>query len=549
MEQSEFERWAMTVALDRYGVISPLVSRSLTRAEYQLELGRVAGSRHLFKSNSRELTFSLRTVQRWASWYSLGHRNERGEVISEPGVDALKPARRSDCGSVRMISDDIVEQAVRLRSEEPSRSTAALIGLIQADYTTRGEEAPHIVEATLARHLRRKHATRRALKRQGRAYPRYERPYRNSVWQGDWSQGIALPDPTEPGKMRMTHLHAFIDDHTRYIVHAEFYFQQNLPCLEDCFRKAILKGGIPESTYWDNGKVYQSRQLQLVAARLGTQVIFATPYAPEGKGKIERFFLTVQGAFYIEAKRAGITTLEELNQFFWGWLEPHYHNREHASISDTPRARWEAGAGRMRAVEPAALVDLFLWEETRRVNKSGCIQIKGCEYPVEEHLVGRTLEVRFDPFDMSRVRIYLGGHFLHTAEPFKTQPHTDRKGESKKPMPPSPLVSAQTYRKKLSAGYQREIDSTLSRVRGSGQAGDNLTRAELAAVLFEALNGRQFSVKEGAAIADFFNRHAPLRLSVARTALMRAVDEKGTQRHLRFYLDVIGEARLEGGDS
>jgi transposase InsO family protein len=539
----------MTVGLDRYGTISSLVNRSLTPLEYNLELERVVASRHLFKSNGRELTFSLRTIQRWVEWYLLGHCDEVGNRTSDPGIDALKPARRSDCGSVRMISDQVVELAVRLRSEEPSRSTSTLIALIDADYAGRGEEAPHIVEATLARHLRRLHASRRALKRQGRAFPRYERPYRNAVWQGDWSQGIALPDPAEPAKMRMTHLHAFIDDHTRYIPHAEFYFRQDLPCLEDCFRKAIVKGGIPESTYWDNGKVYQARQLQLVAARLGTQVIFATPYAPEGKGKIERFFLTVQGAFYAEAKRASIKTLEELNQFFWGWLEPHYHDREHASLDATPRTRWEAGCDRMRTVDPTSLVDLFLWEETRRVNKTGCVQIKGRDYPVEEHLVGRTVEIRFDPFDLSRVRIYLGGQFLQVAEPFKTEPHTHRTAESKKPMPPSPLASAETYRKKLSAGYQREIETTLSRARQGERKTDGLTRPELAALLYDALSGRQFSVTEGAAIADFFHRNVPLRMSTTRAALARAVDDKGTQRHLRYYLDAIREARLQGGAS
>jgi putative transposase len=349
--------------------------------------------------------------------------------------------------------------------------------------------------------------------------------------------------------MRMTHLHAFIDDHTRYIVHAEFYFRQDLPCLEDCFRKAIVKGGIPESTYWDNGKVYQARQLQLVAARLRTQVIFATPYAPEGKGKIERFFLTVQGAFYTEARRASIQTLEELNQFFWGWLEPHYHDREHASLDTTPRARWEAGADRMRPVDPASLVDLFLWEESRRVSKTGCVQLKGRDYPVEEHLVGRTVEIRFDPFDLSRIRIYLEGQFLHTAEPFKLEPHTHRTADPKKPIPPSPLASAETYRKKLSAGYQREIDTTLARLQQGERKTDGLTRPELAALLYEALGGRAFSVHEGAAISDFFHRNVPLRMGVTRAALARAVDEKGTQRHLRFYLDAIREARLEGGAS
>jgi hypothetical protein len=43
----------------------------------------------------------------------------------------------------------------------------------------------------------------------------------------------------------MSHLHLFIDDCTRYVPHGEFYFRQNLPCLEDCFRKAVLKGGVP----------------------------------------------------------------------------------------------------------------------------------------------------------------------------------------------------------------------------------------------------------------------------------------------------------------
>ena len=28
----------------------------------------------------------------------------------------------------------------------------------------------------------------------------------------------------------------------------EFYFRQNLPCLEDCLRKAVLKGGVPAMT-------------------------------------------------------------------------------------------------------------------------------------------------------------------------------------------------------------------------------------------------------------------------------------------------------------
>jgi hypothetical protein len=304
---------------------------------------------------------------------------------------------------------------------------------------------------------------------------------------------------------------------------------------------------VPESTYWDNGKVYQSRQMKLVAARLGIQIIFATPYAPEGKGKIERWFKTVQESFYPEARRAGITTLEELNKFFWGWLNTHYLDRAHASLGadETPRTRWEAEAAAVRAVEPALLLELFLWEEMRRVDKTGCVQLKGNRYPVHEHLVGKTLEVRFDPFDLSHVRVYLAGKFIQTTEPQELQSRTYRKADPKKPTPPSTLASAEKFRKKLSDGVQAEAENVLSRARQGERASDHLTRPELLALLRELLQGRQFSVKEGGFIADFFTRNTPLRASVTRTALLRAIDEKGAERHLRFYLDAIHQARCE----
>ncbi len=84
--------------------------------------------------------------------------------------------------------------------------------------------------------------------------------------------------------MKRSHLHLFLDDHTRYPVHGEFYFKENLPCLEDALRKAILKGGIPSIVYVDQGAVYRARQIRLLAARIGFRLVLATPFSPEGKG-------------------------------------------------------------------------------------------------------------------------------------------------------------------------------------------------------------------------------------------------------------------------
>lgn len=67
--------------------------------------------------------------------------------------------------------------------------------------------------------------------------------------------------------------------------------------LEETFRQALLKRGIPKKLFVDNGKVFQSQQLQLICARLGIAVSVARPYSPASKGKIERYFRTFRDQF------------------------------------------------------------------------------------------------------------------------------------------------------------------------------------------------------------------------------------------------------------
>lgn len=546
MNDKEWERWAEDTAIARYAVIAPLVSRKLTQAEYRAEFQRVISAIHEFPDGERVI--SRRTLSRWVDWFRKGHKNRAGERDSKPGFDALKPTRRIDHGQTRVVAPEVVEQAVRLRAEEPGRSTPTLVDLLRSNALAQGKEPPDIEPATLAYHLRARGATRRDFKHKSRAFPRFEHPFRNSCWQGDWSSGLRVQDPLNPEKTRLSHLHAFIDDWSRYIPHAEFYFRQNLPCLEDCFRKAVLNGGIPERTYWDNGAVYQARQVRLMAARMGIQVIFATPYAPEGKGKVERFFRTVKERFYPEAKRAGLTTLEELNEFFRAWLDTAYHDREHGSLSGkTPRERWTAGASNVRMPAPDSLVDLFLWEETRKVDKAGCIKMSGNVYPAGEHLVGQEITVRFDPFDLSKVRLYTHtGVFLEAVSPQVLKRHTFRKALPRRIEEPAPLESATTYRKQLSRSLREKVDETVSQVRFESESGC-LNAPEFVAVFTERIGNRILSDSEKRRLADFFRRNAPLESATVAQALSSAVDEKGRDLHVRFYLDKIQERRRQNG--
>ena len=145
------------------------------------------------------------------------------------------------------------------------------------------------------------------------------------------------------------------------------------------------------------------------------------------------------------------------------------------------------------------------------------------------------------------VRIHVKGAFVETAEPLTLTSHTFRKALPRRVEKPAPLESSESYRKRLSLGYRREVEAVQARARQEGRTSDCLNRAELAALVCESLGGRQLTMMEAAALADFFRRNAPLREDVTRRALQRAVEEKGMQRHLRFYLDAIRDMRLDGG--
>ncbi len=95
-----------------------------------------------------------------------------------------------------------------------------------------------------------------------------------------------------------------------------------MPRLERVLKVSILRRGIPQSLFVDNGKVYVSTQLAAACATLGIRQIHSTPYTPNTRGKIERFLGTVRSQFLTEVEAAGIATLEDLNASFQAWAVP-----------------------------------------------------------------------------------------------------------------------------------------------------------------------------------------------------------------------------------
>ena len=94
----------------------------------------------------------------------------------------------------------------------------------------------------------------------------YEMANVNNCWQADTSYTLKLD---VNGKKLRTYLMAIIDDKSRLIVHAKFFFRDNAVNFQSVLKKAIKKHGVPKKLFVDTGTPYKNTQLSLICTSLG----------------------------------------------------------------------------------------------------------------------------------------------------------------------------------------------------------------------------------------------------------------------------------------
>jgi len=189
--------------------------------------------------------------------------------------------------------------------------------------------------------------------------------------------------------------------------------------------------------------------------------VHSKPYSPEGRGKQERLNRYIREAFLSEATYPGISSLEELNDLFFAWAEQVANRRVHAETNEAPIDRFER-TGPHRQVDPDQLREAFRWSVTRRVTRTATVPLEGNSYGVDPALVGRRVELRYDPEDLSRIEVFLNGTKAGVATPFVTRRHTHRavpQASQAKPVPTGiDYLSMVATAHEESAGTGEKID-------------------------------------------------------------------------------------------
>jgi len=369
-------------ALFRLSVLGPLVSRErLERGELQ-QIIRELAAREYAIPGTRRHHLGEKTIQ---AWYYAWRRE---------GIAGLTPKPRLDRGQSK-LAPAIQEAILAAKRDNPRRSIHQIRRLLEA-------------AGTVARDSLARSSIHRLLQQQGlsritgsASLPEEKRSFTaasaGAIWYGDVMHGPRVPIN---GQLRKTYLVSLIDDASRLITHSAFCLGETALDIEGVLKQALLKRGLPIKFVVDNGAAYRAHTLQGICVRLGIHLIYCRPYAPEGKGKLERWHRTFRDQFLSELDERHITHLDDLNARLWAWLEQVYHRTPHAGLNGlTPLARYQQDLAKIRSLglRAAQLDLLFLHRVVRLVRKDGTVSYRGERFEVPFELSGKTVQLVVDP--------------------------------------------------------------------------------------------------------------------------------------------------------
>lgn len=392
MNDSDKER----IALFRYSLIAPILNDQVaSKKDY---LAQVCAKAYDVPYYGRK-EFAPKTIEQWLREYRRGN------------LHALKPSSRSDKGSSRAIKTDALEKIMAFRKEKPEISAA----LFYEQLIVKGICLPSDFSyTTIYRFLKKNNLLgKQILPSPERKRFSYDKV--NILWQGDMAVGPYL---IASGKKLRTYLFAFIDDCSRLVPYARFFFSEKFDSLKMVFKESLLRRGIPKMVYVDNGMVYHCDQIGLACACLGISLIHTKPYDPEAKGKIERFFGTVRSRFFPLLTDNELSSLDSLNNAFAAWLEQDYNRKIHSANEMAPLDLFMSQASSIRLIsDPAYLEKIFLKREFRKVKHDSTITLNNLLFEVPPRLIAQKVEVRYDPTNQETIYLYENDMEIFKANP------------------------------------------------------------------------------------------------------------------------------------
>jgi transposase InsO family protein/transposase-like protein len=185
----------------------------------------------------------------------------------------------------------------------------------------------------------------------------FERARPNELWQTDIMTFMLR------GQYRV-YLIGFMDDNSRFMVGWGLHRFQTTANVQEVFRAAIEKHGLPKEVLSDNGRQYYTwrgkSQFTVMLTKLGIAHIRSRPYHPQTCGKIESFWRNL----YQEClSQVPLSSFEEAQAKIGEYIEHYNYKRPHQGIGNMMPAD--------RYFQVAKQVEQLVEENTSKVEAAG----------------------------------------------------------------------------------------------------------------------------------------------------------------------------------
>lgn len=380
---------AVKIAHLRFAVIAPVIQGLFTEPTKTAYYKKVA-QRPLKMPDGREVVLNYNTFEKWEALYK------------RDGMDGLMPKVRKDAGVSRALPDTAVAEIFRLKQQFP-RINATLIytKLIEDGFIKQSEVSVSAVQRFI-----KKNDLKSARNPNIKDRKAFEEEFPCSMYQADTCHSIYI---TENGIKRKTYLFHIVDDNSRMIVGARFFYNDNAYNFQIVLKEAIARCGLCKKLYTDNGGPYSNEQLTLILGSLGIIEIHAPVRDGAAKAKVERSFRTLKDTWLNGFDPKSVGSLEQLNSLLADYVRMR-NNSINRDIGETPMERYSRHIDRIRFPKSREWLDeCFMNRIIRRVNNDSTISIDSISYDVPMQFIRMKVEIRFLPDDMKNAYILYEG--------------------------------------------------------------------------------------------------------------------------------------------
>jgi hypothetical protein len=373
----------------KFGLIAPVIQGTYSDSSAIAYYRRITED-PIQRPDGTFFHYKPKSVQAWERLYRIG------------GMDALIRPQRKDKGTRRALSNDAIAEIYRLKDKYPRLNATQIREKLLADGTVTARVSVRCFQRFVKEWSLKNGAPANMKDRKA-----FEEEYFGGMWQADSCHYPSIPG--EDGKPRKTYLILIIDDHSRLVVAAGLFFNDNAVNFQTLVKRAVAAYGIPNKIYCGNGSPYINNQTKFICGSIGTVLLHAPVRDGSAKGKVERMFRTAKEEWLYGLDLSSIRSLDAFNASLAEYIRK-YNTSDRMSIGEPPIDRYLRTHERIKTPKSHEWLDeCFLHRDRRKVRNDATIKIDSQSYDAPMQFIGQTVDIRFEPGQADSVFIFFEG--------------------------------------------------------------------------------------------------------------------------------------------